>query len=95
MSHSVDPTKSRAWRKLRDQVVAEEPACWLGFEGICTRVSTTADHVIPKHDRPDLAMVRGNLRGACLPCNRARGRTPVDRLTWTTPDAPRALGVFG
>jgi len=75
-----DPTKSRAWRVLRDRVVSEEPICWLQFPGTCTRVSTTADHVIPKSVRPDLAMVRSNLRGACLPCNKARNTTPVESL---------------
>jgi hypothetical protein len=40
-----DARNSRAWRKLRDQVVDEEPVCRLAFEGICTGASTTADHV--------------------------------------------------
>ena len=88
-----DPRQTRAWRKLRDQVVAEEPLCWLGFPDICTQVSTTADHLQSVESRPDLAMVRSNLRGACQPCNRARGTTPVGSLDL----APRssALSVFG
>lgn len=77
---ATDPTKSRAWRKLRDQVVHDEPICWLQFPGICTRVSTTADHMQPKAVRPDLVMVRSNLRGACLPCNKARNTTPIEAL---------------
>ncbi|MGH3478439.1 MAG: HNH endonuclease [Nocardioidaceae bacterium] len=81
MSNSgSDPTKSRAWRVLRDDVIKHEPICWLQMPGICTRVSTTADHVIPKSQRPDLAMVRTNLRGACLPCNKARNTTPIEAL---------------
>jgi len=88
-----DPTKTRAWRKLRDQVVREEPICWLQLPGICTRVSTTADHVQPKAQRPDLAKVRSNLRGACLPCNRARGQTPIEALRLDDDDPP-ALGIF-
>lgn len=87
-----DPRQSRAWRKLRDRVVTEEPLCWLRFPGICTGNSTTADHVLTYHDRPDLAMDRTNLRGACNPCNRARGHTPAD-LLHTSP--PTALGFFG
>ena len=88
----TDPRQSRAWRKLRDQVVAEEPMCWLHFPEVCTNVSTTADHVLSVHARPDLAMVRSNLRGACDPCNRARGHTPAD-LIHITP--PPALEFFG
>lgn len=93
---STDPIKTRAWRKLRDQVVAEEPTCWLRFPGICTHVSTTADHIVPRAIRPDLAMVRSNLRGACRPCNQARGQTPADRLMTSEP-APEqpALDIFG
>lgn len=76
-----DPTKSRAWRKLRDSVIHDEPICWLQLPGICTRVSTTADHIIPKSVRPDLTMVRTNLRGACLSCNKARNTTPIEALS--------------
>lgn len=68
-----DPRGTRAWRALRARVIAEEPTCWLKLPG-CTQVSTTADHVLPFVDRPDLAMSRANLRGACAPCNYRRGR---------------------
>ena len=88
-----DPRQTRAWRKLRDHVVREEPLCWLGFPEICTEISTRADHVIPVEQRPDLAMVRSNLRGACDACNRARGTTPVASLN-LKPRSP-ALSVFG
>lgn len=93
--YRTDPTKTREWRVLRDAVVSAEPVCWLRFPGICTRVSTTADHVIPKTVRPELAMTRSNLRGACAPCNHARGRTPVERLTLPDNDTPPALDIFG
>ena len=75
-SKAPNPTKTRAWRVLRDQVVHEEPLCTLGFPGVCTVWSETADHIEPKVHRPDLVMDRANLRGACLACNRARGHTP-------------------
>ena len=93
--YPTDPTKTRAWRQLRDRVVREEPVCWLRFPGICTGASTVGDHVIPKTIRPELAMTRTNLRGACDPCNRARGRTPVERLTPPDNDTPSALDIFG
>ena len=82
-----DPRKTRAWRKLRDRVVAEEPVCQLGLPG-CTGASTTADHIVTVRDRPDLALVRSNLRGACQHCNKSRQATPD-----VTPTAP-ALSVF-
>lgn len=79
----ADPRRTRAWRKLRDRVVREEPVCRLQYPGICTYWSQTADHIIPVSVRPDLGMHRGNLRGACHPCNMERGATldePADAL---------------
>lgn len=71
---------SRAWRRLRDRVVAEEPACWLRLPGICTGASQTADHILTVKERPDLGMERENLRGACTACNRARNAKRVEDL---------------
>lgn len=72
------PGSTRAWRKLRDAVIADEPLCWLALPGVCTVRSTTGDHVIPRElggtDQ------RSNVRGACRPCNIARGVTPVSGL---------------
>jgi hypothetical protein len=76
--------RTRAWRKLRDQVVAEEPWCWLRYPGICTGRSQTADHVLTVKARPDLAMDRANLRGACRPCNGHRNDRPAPAATLTT-----------
>jgi 5-methylcytosine-specific restriction endonuclease McrA len=57
-----------------------EPAsCWLELPG-CTGLATTADHLIPRQDRPDLAYVLENGRPACLPCNSKRQGTPIHRL---------------
>lgn len=68
-----DVIGTRAWRKLRDQVVREEPVCTLQLDEGCTYWSQTADHIINRADRPDLAMERTNLRGACIHCNAVRG----------------------
>ena len=87
------PLKTEEWRRLSAQVRREEPICWLRFQG-CTVLSTTADHVIPYRDRPDLALVRSNLRGACFSCNHRRGSTPVDALNLQA-HRPAALDVFG
>lgn len=89
----IDPRHTRAWRKLRDQVVAEEPVCKLQFRGICTGASTTADHIRTVTDRPDLALVRSNLRGACRPCNDARRNVPDESLQLARPQ-PAALSIF-
>lgn len=83
-----DPRGTRAWRKLRDRVVAEEPVCWLRYPGRCTYWSTTADHLLTVKARPDLAMERANLRGACQPCNLHRNDTPLEQIvTQTTAEA--------
>src|SRR5262245_24641089 len=72
-----DAGGSRRWRALRDQVVREEPTCRVRFDAGCTVISRTADHIIPRAVRPDLVMVRANLRGSCVHCNLARGRKTV------------------
>lgn len=87
-----DPRDSRAWRNLRDQVVREEPLCRLRIAGVCLTKSTTADHIIPVAERPDLAMERSNHQGACQPCNEARGNLPMAALA--SPGPPAALAFF-
>lgn len=89
----TDPRKTRAWRKLRDQVVLEEPICWLQLEG-CTYWSTTGDHIIGVTERPDLALVRSNVRGACAPCNHKRGNLPISALARPVEQRPQALDIF-
>lgn len=88
----IDPRSTRAWRRLVAQVVREEPTCWLQLDG-CTGASTTGDHVIPVTDRPDLALVRANVHGACSSCNYRRGNLPITALA-TDRDTPAALAVF-
>lgn len=70
---------SYAWQQLVKVVIAEEPVCWLKLWG-CTRRSTTGDHVVPAHVRPDLALARWNVHGACKSCNYRRGGRPVSEL---------------
>ena len=75
-----DPRSSHAWRQLSKRVANEEPVCWLQLPGICTQRSTSGDHVIPVKYRPDLALVRSNIHGACGPCNRKRGELTMEQL---------------
>lgn len=90
-----DPRSTQAWRRLAKQVADEEPVCWLGFEG-CTIRSTTGDHVIPVTVRPDLALVRSNVHGACSACNYKRGNLPIESLRLGSAEnlRPPALDIF-
>lgn len=90
----IDPRHTRAWRRLRDQVVLEEPTCRLAFPGICTGVSTTADHIVTVTARPELALVRSNVRGSCGPCNDARRNVPDESLNLAPTEQSAALSVF-
>jgi 5-methylcytosine-specific restriction endonuclease McrA len=70
---------TQAWKQLRARVLAEEPTCRLQLPG-CTTISTTADHIIPRSQRPDLELVRANVQGACKSCNYKRGNADVQAL---------------
>ena len=84
-----DPWKTRAGRKLRAQVILEEPTCRLQLDG-CTGVSDTADHIIPRSQRPDLVLVRSNCQGACAWCNMKRSNNPIEAMR-----PAKALEFFG
>lgn len=81
---------SRKWRRIRDEVVAQEPVCRLRLS-CCTLRSTTADHIIPVAYRPDLKYVRANLRGSCQPCNMRRGARPLAQVRAEDGPAKSAL----
>lgn len=69
-----------AWRRLRAEVLAEEPLCRIGIPGICTVVSDEVDHIVPRSVDPTLTMARSNLRGACRACNSSLGNGGVKGL---------------
>jgi 5-methylcytosine-specific restriction protein A len=79
-----------AWRALRAIVLREEPICRL-----CSKTpSTIVDHIEPRQARPDLALVRGNLRGLCKSCHDRRtgsehGFTPRDEHDEAAPPPRR------
>ena len=56
---------TRAWRKLREQVLAEEPLC-----RDCSGLATEAGHVVGRAQGG--RDVRANLKGQCRPCNLAQ-----------------------
>lgn len=84
---------TRAWRVLRARVLREEPICRIRGPK-CTHLSTTVDHVQPRSLRPDLTMVRSNLRGACAPCNYGRGNGTRTSPARTQQSRPQALVDF-
>jgi 5-methylcytosine-specific restriction endonuclease McrA len=90
----IDPRSTAAWRRLVARVITEEPHCWLQLDG-CTGASNTGDHVIAVTDRPDLALVRANVHGACASCNSRRGNLPIEALILGSNDGPAAaLSIF-
>jgi 5-methylcytosine-specific restriction endonuclease McrA len=53
---------SKAWKRLKDQVLSEEIRCYLCGEFLYGQVDV--DHKIPVESRPDLAFDRSNLGAA-------------------------------
>lgn len=64
---------SAAWRRLRADVLREEPQCRR-----CGRASVEADHILPRRRWPALALVRENVQGLCRVCHgqKTRGEAP-------------------
>lgn len=61
------------WRKIVREVLAESDTCWLcGQPG-----ADSGDHVIPVSVRPDLELIKSNVRPSHLICNQRRGTAPV------------------
>jgi 5-methylcytosine-specific restriction endonuclease McrA len=70
-----DGRKGRPWRRLREQVLREEPLCrWCGV-----RASTVVDHLLPLSLYPHLAHDRQNLAGSCRWCNGSKGNRVAPR----------------
>jgi 5-methylcytosine-specific restriction endonuclease McrA len=74
----IPARQGRPWRRLCDQVKAEESHCWLCKEPLRPhlrwphRWSTTIDHVIPLSKGGPL-LERWNVHAAHLTCNASRG----------------------
>lgn len=91
-SVGLDPRETKRWRKLRDQVVREQPICKLQLPG-CTQLSTTADHILTVKARPDLAFEPWNHQGSCASCNMRRGAKTMEQIR--PKESAKALDFFG
>src|SRR4029453_4683971 len=58
---------SAAWRRLRAQVLLEAP--WCQCPDRCGRLSLDVDHIVPRSERPELELVRTNLRALSRECH--------------------------
>ena len=67
MAHPYDA----AWRRLRLRVLAEEG----GVCAVCGGEANAVDHIEPVSRRPDLRLVRSNLRAICRTCNSRKANT--------------------
>lgn len=60
------------WRRLRDQVLSEEPLCReCGKQGRVT-AAECVDHIIPHRGDETLRLSRSNLQPLCTPCHSAK-----------------------
>lgn len=78
--------RTHKWQKLRAQVLAEEPCCWICGAWLDHDApprsprSPTVDHVVPVAVDASLALVRSNCRACCWRCNASRGATLGNRM---------------
>jgi 5-methylcytosine-specific restriction protein A len=68
-----------AWRRLRLVVLAEAPLCCFCQERGRVVPATEVDHIQPVSLRPDLRLVRENLRATCRPCHSALTASGIQR----------------
>ena len=62
---------SAAWKRLRDAVRAEQPACFY-----CGQPATTVDHVVSVRRSPARALDPSNTVSACRSCQERRKHNP-------------------
>lgn len=74
-----------SWEKVRRLVLLDEPLCRFCAQRDMTVAATVVDHILSIRERPDLRLVRSNLRSLCQPCH--------DRRTATEQGFARPRGV--
>lgn len=67
------------WKRLRLQVLADEPLCRFCLEAGRVEAATEVDHIVPIALRPDLRLSRPNLRALCQTCHRRLTASGVQR----------------
>src|SRR5271166_953153 len=60
-------TATTGHKQRRERILKRDPLCQMGYEGICTRVSTVCDHIVPLGGGG--ADTDANCQGVCLPCS--------------------------
>lgn len=65
----------RAWQKLRSVFLREHPLCTFCAERGCITPAQVVDHITSIALRPDLRLVRENLRSLCKRCHDSRTAT--------------------
>jgi 5-methylcytosine-specific restriction protein A len=58
-----------AWRKVRGEVLADSPLCWLCVQNDRTTIAKQVHHIRQLVSTPSLAFDRSNLVGLCRPCH--------------------------
>lgn len=66
--------KTPAWQKMRASVLSKKPLCVECERTGIVKVATLVDHIIPYRKRPDLGLIRDNLRPLCHRCHGMIGR---------------------
>jgi 5-methylcytosine-specific restriction endonuclease McrA len=67
------------WQRLRPTVLDEEPLCrFCAGKGLAV-AATEVDHIVPIALRPDLRLVRSNLRPLCRSCHASLTASGVQR----------------
>ena len=67
-----NPRGHREYRRLREQVLAEELVCRDCRRKGRTKKAEEVDHILPVARRPDLVAVRSNLQALCKACHAQR-----------------------
>lgn len=65
---------SQAWRDLSAMVARKRPLCAECQRRGVIRVGTQRDHVVPRKERPDLALVEENIENLCDQCHGRKTR---------------------
>lgn len=65
--------RSSAWWKVRQKVMQRDRfTCTNCGADVRGKGEGRVDHILPRKDRPDLALDEGNLRTLCVACDNAR-----------------------